>query len=108
NQINFSQGVGIGSNVAVSQLPLKIFQCPSDSNLQSVILWDSNFTPPIATVAHGNYVACNGWEECFNGASGNPQGGAGTDGLPGGFGQAGVGAFYRNSRIRFADVTDGL
>jgi prepilin-type N-terminal cleavage/methylation domain-containing protein/prepilin-type processing-associated H-X9-DG protein len=107
-QINFNQGVGIGSNVAVCQLPLKIFQCPSDPYQDVVPLWDSNFTTPIATVAHGNYVGCNGWEECFNGAGGNPQPGGGADGLPGGFGQAGIGLFYRNSRTRIADVTDGL
>jgi prepilin-type processing-associated H-X9-DG protein len=59
-------------------------------------------------VAHSSYVGCNGWEECFYGAGGNPQAGAGTDGLPGGFGSAGVGLFYRNSRKRMADITDGL
>jgi prepilin-type N-terminal cleavage/methylation domain-containing protein/prepilin-type processing-associated H-X9-DG protein len=108
NQINFNQGAGFGVNVSVCQLPLKIMQCPSDGNQQNVVLWDSNFSTPIATVATGNYVACNGWEECFNGAGGNPQNGFGTDGLPGGFGQAGVGAFYRNSKVRFADISDGL
>jgi prepilin-type N-terminal cleavage/methylation domain-containing protein/prepilin-type processing-associated H-X9-DG protein len=108
NQINLNQGAGYGSNIAVWQLPLKVYQCPSDGNQQNVILWDSNFASPIATVAHANYVACNGWEECFNGAGGNPPPGIGADGLAGGYGRAGVGAFYRNSRIRFADVPDGL
>src|SRR6266852_2669127 len=41
NQINFSQGVGIGSNVAVCQLPLKIYQCPSDSFQQAFPVYDS-------------------------------------------------------------------
>jgi prepilin-type processing-associated H-X9-DG protein len=59
-------------------------------------------------VAHGNYVGCNGWEECFNGAGGSPQSGIGADGLAGNYGQAGVGLFYRNSRNTFASVTDGL
>ncbi|HEY7312816.1 MAG TPA: DUF1559 domain-containing protein [Gemmataceae bacterium] len=108
NQINFSQGVGMGSNTAISQLPLKIYLCPSDGNQQAVPIYDSSFTNPIATVAHGNYVGCNGWEECFNGAGGNPQGGSGADGLAGNYGQAGVGLFYRNSRNRIANVTDGL
>src|SRR5947209_4688707 len=31
NQINFSQGVGLGSNTAMPQIALKIYQCPSDS-----------------------------------------------------------------------------
>ncbi|HZY86669.1 MAG TPA: DUF1559 domain-containing protein, partial [Gemmataceae bacterium] len=107
-QINFSQPVGTGVNAQISQLDLTIFQCPSDGLQQAFPVYDSSFTNPIATVAHGNYVGCNGWEECFNGAGGNPQGGLGTDGLAGAYGQAGVGLFYRNSRNRIADVTDGL
>jgi prepilin-type N-terminal cleavage/methylation domain-containing protein/prepilin-type processing-associated H-X9-DG protein len=108
NQISFKAGVGVGNNAAVSQLPLKVYQCPSDPNQQIVPIYDSNFTNPIATVAHGNYVGCNGWEECFNGAGGNPQSGVGADGLAGGFGQTGVGVFYRNSKTKIASVTDGL
>jgi prepilin-type N-terminal cleavage/methylation domain-containing protein/prepilin-type processing-associated H-X9-DG protein len=95
NQINFSQGVGVGANVQISQLALTIFQCPSDGYQQSVPIYDSNFTNPIATVAHGNYVGCNGGGECF----GNAGGIAGT---------VGNGLFYRNSRNHIGDVTDGL
>src|SRR5262249_27193955 len=108
NQINFRQPVGAGVNAGISQQPLAIFQCPSDPYQQAFPVYDSTFTNPIATVAHGNYVGCNGWEECFNGAGGNPQGGSGTDGLSGGYGQSGVGLFYRNSRTRIADVPDRL
>lgn len=103
NQINFSVRVGQGSNAAICQLPLKLHQCPSDPYQQNFTVW-----PTSVVVAHGNYVGCNGWEECFNGAGGNPQGGTGTDGLAGSFGSAGVGLFYRNSRNRIANVTDGL
>ena len=102
NQINFSQGVGLGSNAAVSQLPLKIFQCPSDPYQQNFTVWPTN-----VVVAHSNYVGCNGWEECFNNAGGAGQGG-GSDGLSGGLGQGGDGLFYRNSRNRMASVMDGL
>jgi prepilin-type N-terminal cleavage/methylation domain-containing protein/prepilin-type processing-associated H-X9-DG protein len=107
-QINFNQGVGSGSNVAVSQLPLTIYQCPSDPYQEPVPIYDSTFTNPIATVARGNYVGCNGWEECFNGAGGNPQPGPGADSLSGLFGQAGVGVFYRNSRNRVSSIRDGM
>jgi prepilin-type N-terminal cleavage/methylation domain-containing protein/prepilin-type processing-associated H-X9-DG protein len=106
-QINVSQPVGTGVNAQISVLPLKIYQCPSDPNQQSFPVYDSTFTTPIATVAHGNYVGCNGWIECFNGAGGNP-GTVGNDGLPGPTGLAGVGLFYRNSKNTFASVTDGL
>jgi prepilin-type N-terminal cleavage/methylation domain-containing protein/prepilin-type processing-associated H-X9-DG protein len=108
NRINFSQGVAVGGNAAVAQMALKGYQCPSDPYQQAFPVYDSSFTTPIATVAHGNYVGCNGWEECFNGAGGNPQPGSGADTLSGGYGAAGRGVFYRNSGTRMADVTDGL
>jgi prepilin-type N-terminal cleavage/methylation domain-containing protein/prepilin-type processing-associated H-X9-DG protein len=103
NQIHFSQGIGSGSNAAVSQLALKVYQCPADAYSQNFTVWPTNIV-----VAHGSYVGCNGWEECFNGASGNPQAGAGADSLAGNYGSAGVGLFWRNSRNRVASVTDGL
>ncbi len=102
NQINFSQGVGLGSNTAISQQPLKMFQCPSDPYQQNFTVW-----PTGVVVAHGNYVGCNGWEECFNNAGGDAQG-QGADGLVGGFGLAGDGCFYRNSHTRIANITDGM
>ncbi len=108
NQIHFGVPVGTGSNAAISQLPLKVYLCPADGTQETFPVYDSTFTVPVATLAHGNYVGCAGWEECFNGAGGNPQAGPGTDGDPGGFGLAGVGLFWRNSRNRAATVTDGL
>lgn len=107
-QINFNVPVAGGANTGVSLISLAVFQCPSDPFQQDVPLYDSTFANVIASVAHGNYVACNGWQECFNGAGGNPQNGVGADGLDGGFGVGGRGAFYRNSKTRSADVTDGL
>jgi prepilin-type N-terminal cleavage/methylation domain-containing protein/prepilin-type processing-associated H-X9-DG protein len=108
NQINFSQGVGLGVNAQISQMPLTVYQCPSDGLQQAFVVYDITLTNPITTVAHGNYVGCNGWIECFSGAGGNPQPGPGADGLAGTFGLAGVGAFYRNSKNSTASFTDGL
>jgi len=108
NQINFNQPVGTGVNAQVSQMELSVFLCPSDPFQQPLTIYDSSFGSPVAVVASGNYVGCNGWEECFNGAGGNPQPGAGADGLAGNFGQAGVGVFYRNSKTKIASVTDGM
>jgi prepilin-type N-terminal cleavage/methylation domain-containing protein/prepilin-type processing-associated H-X9-DG protein len=106
-QIHFDQGVITGTNLAVAQMQLKVFQCPSDPYTpENVPLYDSTFTMPIATVAQSNYVGCNGWEECFNNAGGNGQGG-GADGLDGPLGQAGNGLFFRNSQNRITDITDG-
>jgi prepilin-type N-terminal cleavage/methylation domain-containing protein/prepilin-type processing-associated H-X9-DG protein len=91
-QINFSRTVGMGVNAQISQLPLGVFQCPSDPYQQAFPVYDSSFTSPIATVAHSNYVGCNGVEECFSNA-----GGVGENG-----------PFYRNSHTKIASVTDGL
>ncbi|HMF19086.1 MAG TPA: DUF1559 domain-containing protein [Gemmataceae bacterium] len=108
-QIVFSQPVGSGVNAQVSQISLSIFQCPSDAYAHSQLLtvYNTNYAI-IAQVAQANYVACNGWEECFNGAGGNPLPGPGADGLSGLYGKAGRGAFYRNSATRIAEVKDGL
>lgn len=107
-QIDFKQPVGTGVNLQVSLQRLAIYQCPSDGDQEDIDVYDSTFSTPIATVAHANYVGCNGWLECFNGASGNYAGGVGQDGLPGPLGKACRGLFWRNSRSTFASVTDGL
>jgi prepilin-type N-terminal cleavage/methylation domain-containing protein/prepilin-type processing-associated H-X9-DG protein len=106
-QINFKVTVGTGVNTDISLLPFKFFQCPSDPLQDPVPVYDTTFTNPVATLAHSNYVGCNGWEECFwnAGGAGNP---AGNDGLQGGYGATGHGMFYRNSKVTMADVTDGL
>ncbi|HLJ10956.1 MAG TPA: DUF1559 domain-containing protein [Planctomycetaceae bacterium] len=108
DRINFNQGVAVGPNAPLCLVAMPMFQCPSDGLQDPFPVYDSNFSTPIATVAHSNYVACNGWEECFNGAGGNPQPGPGADGLAGKFGPAGVGMFWRNSNVTDARVTDGL
>src|SRR5579863_1826177 len=70
SQINFNLGVGLGANAQPSLVTLPVMQCPSDTLPQPFPVYDSSFTTPIATVAYGNYVGCNGWIECFNGAGG--------------------------------------
>jgi prepilin-type N-terminal cleavage/methylation domain-containing protein len=107
-RIDFTRPVGTGVNAGVSQQSLTIFQCPSDPYQQAFPVYDSSFTNPIATVAHGNYVGCAGWLECFSAATGNVVSGAGDDGLGGVYGPGGRGVFWRNSRTRIADVVDGL
>jgi prepilin-type N-terminal cleavage/methylation domain-containing protein/prepilin-type processing-associated H-X9-DG protein len=108
SQIDFTKGVDDMANSTLVNLPLTIFQCPSDDQQQNWPVYDSSFTGPFLTLAHGNYVGCNGWVEVFNGAGGNYQGGSGQDGLTGSLGLAGDGLFYRNSQNNIAAVTDGL
>ena len=96
NAINFSLGISKhASNSTAVVTSLTVFQCPSDGyNPQPCILYDSTFTNPIATVAHSNYAAVSGWEECFMNATGNPQ------------------PFYLNTSdpndIQHGDPTDGI
>ncbi|HEY2839323.1 MAG TPA: DUF1559 domain-containing protein [Pirellulales bacterium] len=106
-QINFSQGVGVGNNATIAQMPMAFYQCPTDPYQDPFDVYDSSLSNILVTVAHANYVGCNGWEECFWNAGGAGDGG-GADGLVGGLGQAGDGLFYRNSRYTMANVTDGL
>jgi prepilin-type N-terminal cleavage/methylation domain-containing protein/prepilin-type processing-associated H-X9-DG protein len=120
DRINFSLQIQDPSNAMIAQTSLPVFQCPSDPLQDPFDVYDSTFTVPIATVAHGNYVGCNGWEECFNNAGGDAQAtvgrtglvgggqGPGSDGLIGGSGKQGDGPFYRNSQVRMSSVTDGL
>jgi prepilin-type N-terminal cleavage/methylation domain-containing protein/prepilin-type processing-associated H-X9-DG protein len=108
DQINLKQPVGTGVNAAVSLQDLVVFQCPSDGDQRPVPVYDSSFGTPIANVAHGNYVGCNGWVECFNGATGNIVAGQGDDGLVGVYGTSGRGVFWRNSKTKIAAVTDGM
>lgn len=109
NKINFNQGITVGTNVPISQTSLPVFLCPSDDKQQPIIpLYDSTFTNPIGNVGYSNYVGCNGWFECFNGAGGNPQTGSGDDGLAGTSGVEARGLFYRNGSNSVANVTDGL
>lgn len=108
NQINYNQRVGMGVNAAVSLVSLPVFQCPSDPYREAIPIYDSTFSTPIANVAHGNYVGCSGWIECFNGATGNIVPGDWADDIPNGvYGPGGRGVFWRNSRTRIADVIDG-
>ena len=73
--------LAVAAAILVGQFDKKIFQCPTDPSQDTFDVYDSNFTNPIATVAHANYVGCNGWVECFNNAGGNYQGGIGNDGF---------------------------
>jgi prepilin-type processing-associated H-X9-DG protein len=104
--------VGVGSNTAVSQQPLAVYQCPTDPLQQAFPVYNSSLSTVLATVAHSNYLGCNGWVECFSNAGGyyvpSSDGASAEDGDVGATGLAGNGLFYRNSRNTAAKVTDGL
>jgi prepilin-type N-terminal cleavage/methylation domain-containing protein/prepilin-type processing-associated H-X9-DG protein len=83
-QIRFDLDVGHPSNAAARVQALAVFQCPSDVQVGTFTTAGN----PVA-VAHANYVGVFGTTE--------------IDDNPG----AGNGLFYRNSRVRIADVKDG-
>jgi prepilin-type N-terminal cleavage/methylation domain-containing protein/prepilin-type processing-associated H-X9-DG protein len=85
-QINFNQPV---QNSPAIQTMLKIFLCPSDNPSQSPFpVVDGTFTQ-LCLAAPSSYAATVG------------QDASEVDAL------TGDGVFYRNSRTRFADITDG-
>src|SRR5262245_20886047 len=67
DQLNINQAIGTGANAQVSLVAMPAFQCPSDGQQEPFPVYDSSFSTPMATVAHSNYVANNGWIECFGG-----------------------------------------
>jgi prepilin-type N-terminal cleavage/methylation domain-containing protein/prepilin-type processing-associated H-X9-DG protein len=127
---NPSQTPALGTNAYVAQTALPMFQCASDPLQQSFAVYNYS-NNIICTVAHSNYVGCNGWVECLANAGGlylpndptnpwaDPQDSA-EDGNTGAgpvggaanlqikTGWAGDGLFYRNSHNSTKNVTDGL
>jgi prepilin-type N-terminal cleavage/methylation domain-containing protein/prepilin-type processing-associated H-X9-DG protein len=81
-QIDLNAGIG---SAAVRTQPLKVFLCPSDAEVGTF----TTAGAPVA-VAHANYVGVFGTNE--------------VESSPG----AGNGTFFRNSRVKFGDITDGL
>jgi prepilin-type processing-associated H-X9-DG protein len=88
-QINFTLPVEDTSNLAARTTIVKLYVCPSDRETGLFTIFDKNNTP-LAQAATNSYAACHGIgvdldEELddFNGM------------------------FSRNSKVRFADVTDG-
>jgi prepilin-type N-terminal cleavage/methylation domain-containing protein/prepilin-type processing-associated H-X9-DG protein len=77
-------GAPIGNSPARTQT-LKVFLCPSDTDIGTFAVAGT-----LVTVAHANYVGVFG----TNAVESNPGAGNGT--------------FFRNSKVRLGDMTDGL
>lgn len=85
-QIDFSQPLEISS---IIQLPIKIYQCPSDSVPPGPFWVNDVYFTPIAQAAAASYAATVGQD---------------ADDVAD---VTGSGVFYRNSRIKIGDITDG-
>ena len=84
-QINPAVAIGSATHATARTQSLPVFRCPADDTIGTF----TTTTVPV-TVAHANYVGVFGTNEMED----NPS--------------AGNGVFFRNSRVRMGDVTDGL
>jgi prepilin-type processing-associated H-X9-DG protein len=85
-QINFTQPV---EKSAAVQSVMSLYLCPSDTFPPQAFTITDAFGTTLAAAAPSSYAACVGGDESDT------------------FGPGGLGIFYRNSRTRFADITDG-
>ena len=90
DRIHFSLAVEAPPNADPRLVQIPTLVCPSDTEPGVYQVWDE-LNKPLAQVATNSYAACFGSYGLMN-----------TD--P----ETGNGLFQRNSRIRFADVVDGL
>ncbi|TMQ34640.1 MAG: DUF1559 domain-containing protein [Planctomycetota bacterium] len=88
-QIRFDLPVEDPANLSVRRAQLKLFTCPSDRSTGVFTVLDAAGNA-IAEAATNSYAACYG-----------------AGGEIGDAPDAGNGIFFRNSRVRFADVRDG-
>jgi prepilin-type N-terminal cleavage/methylation domain-containing protein/prepilin-type processing-associated H-X9-DG protein len=87
--INFGLPIDAPQNAAAIRQRIKLYLCPSDLWTDAPYAVPDAFGNPIAQAAPCSYAACCGGDE------------SGT------FGPGGEGIFYRNSRTRLTDITDG-
>jgi prepilin-type N-terminal cleavage/methylation domain-containing protein/prepilin-type processing-associated H-X9-DG protein len=85
-QINFKQSVAVSP---AAQVSVKMYLCPSDPTPPGAFAVPDAFGNPVVWAAPCSYAACVGGDESE------------TDG------PSGLGIFYRNSRTRFTDISDG-
>jgi prepilin-type N-terminal cleavage/methylation domain-containing protein/prepilin-type processing-associated H-X9-DG protein len=113
NSINFNLSVAFRQNDTCSLTALSVFLCPSDSGPPVVPVFSDPPDPAspgtysashiVDTLSRGNYVGMYGLGEVCaqSGALDSPNNnGAGPLGQH-------AGIFFRNSRVGFADITDG-
>ncbi len=87
--INFRLPVESSQNAAAIQTFVKTFICPSDLAPQAAFAVTDGFSKTIATAAPSSYSASCGSDPSDT------------------FDATGTGIFYRNSKTRMADITDG-
>ena len=108
NAIDFSRPVWDPVHAEIRRVEFELLLCPSASGPRDAFaVVDAGNSPLVKRGAEvflgrSHYVASHGQEECWGDCSG-PGGDFG-----GNVGRIADGPFFRNSRTRFSDVTDGL
>lgn len=97
DRIDFNSQVGAPSNAAVRTTTLPAFRCPSDVIPDKWTIPTVGTTNPLADLAAASYAGVFGKDEVDD-----------CNGLAPGVPCSSDGMFFLNSRVRFADVTDGL
>jgi prepilin-type N-terminal cleavage/methylation domain-containing protein/prepilin-type processing-associated H-X9-DG protein len=87
--IKFNLPIQDPQNAAAIQTMVKVYLCPSDVLPDAAFPVSDGFGTTVAVAAPSSYAACVGGDESDT---------TGSDGL---------GVFFRNSRTRIADITDG-
>jgi prepilin-type N-terminal cleavage/methylation domain-containing protein/prepilin-type processing-associated H-X9-DG protein len=82
-------------NATAAQAPLNIFRCPSGTDDSLTYTVKDTNEAALAVVARSNYVACAGKPDAWADPTGTL--------IP----QLANGVFFRNSKIRIKDITDG-
>jgi prepilin-type N-terminal cleavage/methylation domain-containing protein len=88
--LNLALPIEHPANAAAVQQVLSAFVCPSDQTAASGFVVPNAFGSPLVAAGPSSYAACCGGDESETDAP------------------IGAGVFYRNSRTRMTDVTDGL
>lgn len=89
SQINFDEDMSLDAYLPVRTMPVAIYQCPSDTGV-GVYTVMTERNRPLVDCFTNSYVACMG---------NNSEVGEQAD--------RGTGVFWKNSRVRMADITDG-
>jgi prepilin-type N-terminal cleavage/methylation domain-containing protein/prepilin-type processing-associated H-X9-DG protein len=87
--VDFTRAVEHADNATAVKVMIPLYLCPSDLAPQEAFAVPDQFGKTRATAAPSSYAACVGGDE------------SDADG------PTGLGVFYRNSKTRFADITDG-
>jgi len=107
-QLDYNRPVWAPQNAATVTARLPVFLCPSATGGDDAFVVESMAGGPLlkggqpVLMGRSHYVVSHGQEECWAECSG-PDGG-----FNGQVSSVADGPFYRNSRVRFSDITDGL